>query len=302
MIGGLLKPHYLRRPRQAARRLRQALAGAPPAAATVTLPWGLPLTVDPREDVGGAIWRQGLYDLALSETLWRLIEPGDVAVDVGANLGYTASLMARRAGPGGRVLAFEPHPEVVRRLQQNVAAWATRRDVAPVEIAAVALAAHAGRAHLDCGAGFASNQGTARLVAGGGPLAVAVTTLDAVLAGLLPPPAPVRVVKIDVEGGEPEVLAGAAGALAAGSVQNFVYEAFAAARRPLAELLRAAGYEVVALGWTWRGLALSAPDAAPRLPPYEPHNFLATRDPRRVLARLRAPGWEVLRGPHGAAR
>jgi FkbM family methyltransferase len=188
------------------------------------------------------------------------------------------------------VLAFEPHPEIGRRLRDNVAGFSGRRPVAAVEVSAKALGDRIGSCFLDVGDDFASNQGTAHATDREGPLRVEMTTLDAVLGG-----GAARVVKIDVEGGEPQVLAGAAGALAAGRIANVVYEAYAPLRQPLAELLRGHGYEVVALGWALRGLVLSAASEAPRLPPYEPPNFLATREPERVLPLLRLPGWRVLR-------
>ena len=59
---------------------------------TVHLPWGLQLRIDPRESIGSAVWRLGLYDLAVSETLWRLTSPGDLTVDVGANIGHMTSI------------------------------------------------------------------------------------------------------------------------------------------------------------------------------------------------------------------
>ncbi len=334
MIAGILKPHYLWRPGQAARRLRQVLTGAPPRKVVVELPWGLPLAVDAGEDVGGAIWRLGLYDLAVSETLWRLIEPGDVAIDAGANLGYMTSIMALRAGAAGRVLAFEPHPDVCRRLRDNVAAFQERcPSLAPIEVVASALGERAGDGFLDCGTYFAANQGTARLTDQEGALRIPVTTLDATLAALAPSAAmaamaamaapagvpatatptaaeplaaaaadtpAVKMVKIDVEGGEPQVLAGAARALAAGAIANVIYEAYGPLRQTLCDLLCAHGYHVVALGWNLRGLVLSSPCEPPRLPPYEAPNFLAMRDPGPTLARLRAPGWQVLRAPRAA--
>ncbi len=47
----------------------------------------------------------------MSEVLARLIDPGDTVVDAGANVGYMTVLAAAAAGPTGRVVAFEPHPE-----------------------------------------------------------------------------------------------------------------------------------------------------------------------------------------------
>jgi hypothetical protein len=42
--------------------------------------------------------------------LTALTKPGDTVVDVGANIGAMAVPLARRVGPSGRVIAFEPMP------------------------------------------------------------------------------------------------------------------------------------------------------------------------------------------------
>ena len=50
-----------------------------------------------------------------------LIEPGDVVVDVGADIGALTVPLARAVGPAGRVLAFEPQPTVFQNLCANLA-------------------------------------------------------------------------------------------------------------------------------------------------------------------------------------
>lgn len=48
------------------------------------------------------------------------IKPGNIAMDIGAHIGYFTLLMARAVGPRGRVYAFEPHPENFRILKKNI--------------------------------------------------------------------------------------------------------------------------------------------------------------------------------------
>lgn len=48
------------------------------------------------------------------------LRPGDVFVDVGANVGLYTAIAARLVGPRGRVHCFEPTPETFRRLTENV--------------------------------------------------------------------------------------------------------------------------------------------------------------------------------------
>jgi FkbM family methyltransferase len=285
-----LKPHYLFRPSQAARRLLQAWRGTAPESATVRLPWGLPLRVDPRESLGSAVWRLGLYDLAVSEALWRLTAPGDLAVDVGANLGHMTGILALRAGPAGRVLAFEPHPGVFADLVANVRLAAADPRTAPIEAFPLAVGHAAGPGQLDPGDPTASNRGLARLVDSAAVgLPVEVTTLDRALGGRT-----AAVVKLDVEGGTQGVLAGARDSLRAGRIRHLVYEAHEDERESLAGALTAHGYAVLALGRDRFGLVLGGDGEAPRLPGFEAPSCLATRDPAQVLSACRGRGWRVL--------
>lgn len=48
------------------------------------------------------------------------LEDGDIAVDVGANIGFTTLLFGQLVGEKGQVFAFEPNPKVFSYLQYNV--------------------------------------------------------------------------------------------------------------------------------------------------------------------------------------
>lgn len=287
----LLKPQYLFRPSQAARRLLHAWRGSPPASAVVTLPWGLPLRIDAREDIGRAIWQLGLHDLVVSEALWRLVPPGGLAVDVGANIGSLTGLMALRAGPAGEVLAFEPHPQVFADLESNVGLLAGGARLAPIRLFPVAVSAAAGTAYLHSGDHFAANRGVSYLAdEPDRGLQVPTVTLDEVLAGRT-----AAVVKIDVEGREMLVLRGAEESLRQGLIHHLVYEAYGGESREARDFLESRGYSVYALGRTLAGPRLSAVDGEPRLASYESPNFLATRDPATV-GLLGRRGWRTLSG------
>lgn len=56
-----------------------------------------------------------------SEGVKRLIRPGDVVVDAGANVGYVTALLAQWVGPEGRVHSFEPVPMTNDLLRRSVA-------------------------------------------------------------------------------------------------------------------------------------------------------------------------------------
>ena len=53
------------------------------------------------------------------QLLERLVQPGMVALDVGAHVGYYTRLLAERTGADGRVIAVEPHPRTHEVLRRN---------------------------------------------------------------------------------------------------------------------------------------------------------------------------------------
>jgi len=100
-----------------------------------------------RRDVGFAphLMFEGFWEYWLTEFIWRNVKPGQVALDVGANHGYYAVLMADLVGPEGMVHAFEPNPRMVQLLRQTAALngfWQT------IQVHPVALAAASGRPML----------------------------------------------------------------------------------------------------------------------------------------------------------
>src|SRR4051812_45060416 len=90
----LNKPHYVFRPTQLGRRFAGVFRRRTSGPQVVRLPWGLDLNVLPDEAIGASIARTGVFELHVSETIWRLLDRGELAVDVGANIGYMTSLMA----------------------------------------------------------------------------------------------------------------------------------------------------------------------------------------------------------------
>ena len=52
----------------------------------------------------------------------RFVRPGDVVLDIGANMGAHTVLLARLVGPRGRVVAFEPNTELLPLLERTLAA------------------------------------------------------------------------------------------------------------------------------------------------------------------------------------
>ena len=74
--------------------------------------------------------------------LERLTQPGMIALDIGAHIGYHTRLLARRVGASGRVIALEPHPATFQTLQRNT------RDLPTVTALQLAASEAEGSAEL----------------------------------------------------------------------------------------------------------------------------------------------------------
>jgi hypothetical protein len=95
-LSGLLKPEYFYQPRLALRRLLPFRHSSTAEFVDKKLPWGLHIRIHPLEEHGQIILTLGVIDLAVTETLFRLANPGEIAVDVGANIGYMTAVLAAR--------------------------------------------------------------------------------------------------------------------------------------------------------------------------------------------------------------
>ncbi len=84
------------------------------------------------------------YQEDVDRLIWALAAPGDHYWDIGANIGMILLTAARRIGPAGRALAFEPNPLVLERLNRTIADNRLRR----VRVVPAALGAAAGSATL----------------------------------------------------------------------------------------------------------------------------------------------------------
>lgn len=72
-------------------------------------------------NVGSRLRNQGTFVVQQSYAMQSLLEPGDVVVDAGANLGAYTVPFAAQVGPAGRVHAFEPFRKIFQLLCANVA-------------------------------------------------------------------------------------------------------------------------------------------------------------------------------------
>jgi FkbM family methyltransferase len=136
-----------------------------------------------------------------TEIVDRMLGPGDVFVDIGANIGWYSIIAGAIVGAAGRVYAFEPEPENYTLAARNIAL----NGLTNVTLERVAIAERAGHAGL-----FLSvdNLGDHRLYeseAGRTMETVPTVTLGGYFAERADR---IRLVKIDAQGSEGKIFAG----------------------------------------------------------------------------------------------
>lgn len=170
--------------------------------------YGAALFFDTRDlSVGIPLALNGDYEPDFNPWLIGTLRQGDIAVDVGANIGFYTVHFAMRVGSGGHVFAFEANPDLVDLLRDSIE-FNNLGDRCTLRHAAV------GDREGQMTFGKPSRRlGSGSVVGVEGlrdepfqPITVPATTLDAAFTGREPP---VRLLHMDVEAAEPLVIAGA---------------------------------------------------------------------------------------------
>lgn len=182
---------------------------------------GSRMIVDPTDLVGRIIALSGMWEPQVTGAFQAFLLPGDVCVDVGANIGYFTLLASKLVGPEGHVYALEPSTRIHAALRANL----ELNQVTNVTALRVAAGDVEGKAFLY--EGPAGNRGAtslhqAKAVAGAEVASVGTQRLDSLVrdehVGRL------RLVKIDVEGYEFEVLRGLEGVYLRGAHPAVIVE------------------------------------------------------------------------------
>lgn len=295
LLKSLSKPEYVYNPSQVYRRILFEYASDKSSRIIATLPWGLSIEFNPKETIGSCIGRQGLYELTVSETLWRLCDTGEIAVDVGSNIGHMTSLMAVRVGDVGKVFCFEPHPEIFSHLQSNLCRWESELHLGEIVAINSSLSNVEGVANLYIPKDFRENEGIASLENNTTDVnsyeychEVEVTKLDKYFSGK-----EIGVLKIDVEGHELSVLQGGDELLGNGKIRDIIFEEHKVVPTPVTVLLQDYGFDIYFVEKRMSGLKLRSIGEVFDIPKGEPPTYLATIDPERAHKRLALRGYQV---------
>lgn len=142
-----------------------------------------------------SIYYLSVYEPAETRVLLDVLRPGDTFLDIGANIGYFSMLAASR---GARVYSWEPVPHVRERFTEN-------RDLNGFDISVFATALSNSSGTVEFQLPAPSNWGNGSIGVESGVVSrVPTERLDDALDL-----DSVRLIKIDVEGAEMQVLRGA---------------------------------------------------------------------------------------------
>lgn len=218
--------------------------------------------------VGRAAWFCGDLDPKITALVRRFLRPGDVFLDIGANLGVVTVPAARAVGRAGRVHAFEPNPEIAGLLRRSLA----KNELSNVTVHECALGRTEERLTLvlrehNAGASALSRR------AGDAGVIVPVRRLDDLAreAGI----DRVDMIKLDIEGFEAEALAGAEALIGSARPRAILFEEHGCGKGAEPEtfrLLKGLGYRVHAIERTLLRLRLGSPETV------RAHDFLALSD------------------------
>jgi FkbM family methyltransferase len=155
-------------------------------------------------------WR-GTHEPDVQNAISAVVRPSTVVYDIGAHVGSMTLGAARIVGDLGRVVAFDGDPENIARLRDNTSRNGLKDHVQVVHAAIWSCTRSDGisfrRGRTLRSQGGVEANGTSPVLGSGEVINVPAVTLDDFVAAGGPLP---QLVKIDVEGGEYQVLRGGA--------------------------------------------------------------------------------------------
>jgi FkbM family methyltransferase len=172
------------------------------------VPGGVRLFVDLSDHVIGLNIVRGRYEQDEVRYVGTVLKAGDTVIDAGAHIGFFTMQMAAMVGPAGKVYAFEPFDPNAELLERSIV---ENRFGDRVVFRRAALGSASGTATLTFPVETLNSGGAYLLRDGTVPLAgnlrknVPLVALDDFALRR-----PVRLIKMDVEGAEPQVIRGAA--------------------------------------------------------------------------------------------
>jgi FkbM family methyltransferase len=161
------------------------------------------LKLDPKNGlVDTSICREKIWEPKVTDFIYETLNEGDVFLDIGANIGYFSLLGAKCVGDSGKVVAFEPIPSLVNQIKSSV----KENNIFNIDLINKACGDKEGSMVLTK---YDHNIGKSSLInteeEGNSTEVINVLTIDSFCKYF----ERINLIKLDVEGFEPEVLMGA---------------------------------------------------------------------------------------------
>ncbi len=180
---------------------------------------GFDIHLDPTDmGISPSIALLGWYELRTTELLIKLVRRGHRVVDVGANVGFFTLLAATIAGPEGVVVSFEPEPVSFSLLSKSV----EKNGLGNIRLLQQCVSDVDGTRTLHLSVTPHKGLHSIERKLGGKKIEIASTRLDTVAKRLRMER--IDLLKIDAEGSEPQVLAGARDLLERSAIGNIIME------------------------------------------------------------------------------
>ena len=152
------------------------------------------------ESLGRWLAYEGMWEAWITSFFTKIIKPGDVICDLGANYGYYTRLFQRLAGESGKVYCIEANPDLTKLIEKSISQYPMESG-AEVVVLNVAAMDVRGSVVLN----IPTSLGGASIVGkpeGSYPVVVEAWPLDDLILDK------VDIIKIDIEGAEPFAMAG----------------------------------------------------------------------------------------------
>ena len=166
---------------------------------------GLRLCIDPKEFLGRSIYYTREWDPKITWAIERILRKGDTFLDIGSHCGISSLVAAGVVGREGAVHAFDPQPKLTELLRKTAAL----NDLPQLRVHGIALSSEDRQAELHIQFDKPILASLDRVDAPGQTIFVPARKTGDYLRAL--DLQPIRLVKIDVEGHEIEILNGSAG-------------------------------------------------------------------------------------------
>ena len=232
--------------------------------------------------VGRSMKYFGDLDPKVSAIVDKCVAPGDVCLDIGANLGLVSLRMSERVGPSGLVHAFEPQPRMQSYIQRTI----NENKIKNIRLHRIALGEENGTLPLSIPK---ENAGAASFIedhaSGAEKIQVPVHSLTDFMEEL--GVGSVSLIKIDVEGFEPLVIKGGLDFLREAKPNVIVLEEHGTVQNKIfpesLQLLRELEYDIYAMPKTYFRVILEA-----KVEDFLCHDYVAVSvaAPERVRSRL----------------